>query len=194
MVVGITGGIGSGKSTVVKMFSEFENIAVYLADDQAKKLMNTSKEIRSKLITEFSSEVYIGDKLNRSFLANIVFKDKKKLALLNAIVHPTVHKHLNKFILDNKDKDYILYENAILFENGSDVICDKVITVTAPKEIKIERVVKRDKTTKKAVENRMKNQWSDVKKILQSHYLIENIDLTKVKNDVYQIHEKLTKR
>lgn len=194
MVVGITGGIGSGKSTVVQLFSTFENIAVYLADDEAKKLMNTSLEIKEKLIAEFSSEVYKNNQLNRPFLANIVFKNKEKLAVLNAIVHPVVHQHLSNFIKENKEKDYILYENAILFENGSDAICDKIITVTAPENIRIERVVKRDNSSVEAVKNRMKNQWSEVKKIVQSNYIIENLDLTVTELLVHQIHNKLTKR
>lgn len=192
MVVGITGGIGSGKSTVVKMFSKFKNIAVYVADNEAKKLMNTSAEIREKLIIEFSSEVYKNNELNRPFLANIVFNNKEKLAVLNAIVHPVVHKHLQDFIKKNAKKDYILYENAILFENESNTFCDKIITVTAPKEIRINRVVQRDKTTKEAVIKRMNNQWSSIKKELQSHYVIDNLELTKTKQQVAYIHNKLT--
>lgn len=194
MVVGITGGIGSGKSTVVNFFSEFKSIAIYLADDEAKKLMNTSEEIREKLIAEFSSEVYQNNELNRLFLANIVFKNKEKLAVLNSIVHPVVHRHLSDFIQKHQEKDYILYENAILFENGSDAICDKIITVTAPEEIRIDRVVKRDQTSREAVKNRINNQWSDAKKILQSHYIVENLELSKTKAQVLEIHKKLTKR
>ncbi len=164
MVVGVTGGIGSGKTSVVKMFSEFENIAIYLADNKAKELMNSSEEIRKKLIAEFSSEVYKNGELNRAFLANIVFNNKEKLAKLNVIVHPVVFQDFQDFIKKNSKKAYILYENAILFENGSDKMCDKIITIIAPKEVRINRVIKRDKTTKKDVENRMKNQWDDAKK------------------------------
>lgn len=194
MVVGITGGIGSGKSTVVNFFLELGNIAVYLADDEAKKLMNTLPVIKEKLIAEFSAEVYKNDKLNRSFLANIVFSNKKKLELLNSIVHPEVYKHLQDFIQKNKDKDYVLYENAILFENGSDEFCDKIITVTAPKELRIERVIKRDKSTREAVEKRMANQWKEIKKTQQSHYVIQNIEFEDTKAQVCDIHNKLTKR
>lgn len=191
MVIGITGGIGSGKSTVVKLFSKYKNIAIYLADDQAKELMISSKEIKEKLIANFSSKVYINNELNRSFLANLVFKDKKKLAVLNSIVHPVVHKHLQDFIIKHQDKNYILYENAILFENGSDKICDKIITVTAPEDIRIKRVVKRDNSTSQEVKNRIKNQWSDEKKVLQSNYVIHNIELPKTLEQVHQIHNKL---
>ncbi|WP_262914360.1 MULTISPECIES: dephospho-CoA kinase [Tenacibaculum] len=192
MVVGITGGIGSGKSTVLKLFKELGNIATYIADKEAKDLMNTSKVIQEKLVLEFGEEVYLNNKLNRPFLANIVFKNKEKLAVLNEIVHPVVYNHLENFIKNNIDKDYILYENAILFENGSDVFCDKIITVTAPEEVKINRVISRDKTSEKEVRNRMKNQWKDSKKILQSNYIICNVSLEETKGKVLKIHNKLT--
>lgn len=193
MVVGITGGIGSGKTTVVKLFKKFNNVVVYYADDEAKKLMNTSLVIKEKLIKEFSNEVFIAGKLNRPFLASIVFNDKKKLKILNAIVHPEVNKHLSDFIKLNKDKDYIVYENAILFENGSDYLCDKIITVTAMHESKVSRVILRDKTTKEAVEKRMNNQWGDTIKILQSHYVVYNEKLNECELQVLRIHNKLTK-
>lgn len=193
MVVGLTGGIGSGKSTIVTMFSEFENIAIYIADDEAKKLMHTSNEIKNQLISEFGSETYINNELNRPYLASIVFKNKEKLAILNAIVHPVVNQHLQNFIKENSSKAYILYENAILFENGSDSFCDKIITVTAPESIRINRVLKRDNSTIEEVKNRIKNQWSEAKKTLQSHYVIENLTLTQTKEQVLKIHNSLTK-
>ncbi|WP_299624178.1 dephospho-CoA kinase [uncultured Tenacibaculum sp.] len=192
MLVGITGGIGSGKTTVVKLFSQFENVAVYYADIEAKKLMNTSLEIRKNLIAEFSEEVYNEEGLNRPFLAKIVFENKEKLKILNSIVHPEVHKHLQNFIKENKNRDYILYENAILFENGSHKMCDVIITVTAPKEIRIQRVIERDKVAREAVLHRMNNQWPEVKKTIQSNYIIENLDLTKLAKNVEIIHNKLT--
>ena len=193
MVIGVTGGIGSGKTTIVKMFAKFDNVVVYYADEEAKKLMNTSKEIREKLQEVFSDEVYVDNKLNRPFLANIVFKDKKKLALLNSIVHPVVYKHLNDFITNNQDKTYILYENAILFENGSDAFCDKIIAVVAPLDVKLDRVVKRDATTKEEVLRRMNNKWADDKKTLQSNYVINNHMLRESELKVLNIHNKLTK-
>ncbi len=194
MVIGITGGIGSGKSTVVKMFSKFKNIAIYIADDEAKSLMNSSNIIKTQLIAEFGKDVYLNNNLNRPYLANIVFKDKQKLSVLNAIVHPIVNQHLQDFILKNNDKDYILYENAILFENGSNAFCDKIITVTAPEKIRIQRVLERDKSTIDAVKSRIKNQWSQSKKTLQSHYIIKNTTLTKTETTVLYIHNILTKK
>lgn len=193
MVVGVTGGIGSGKTTVVKMFAKQPNVAVYFADIEAKQLMNTSTEIKQQLIANFTEEVYENNQLNRPFLASIVFNDKEKLALLNSIVHPVVHQHFQDFIASNRDKEYILYENAILFENGSNVLCDKIITVTAPQNVKIERVIKRDNCTEKEVLQRMKNQWLDTKKILQSNYVVYNVDLQFTEQQVLGIHNKLTK-
>lgn len=192
MIVGITGGIGSGKTTVTNIFSEFEGVQVYHADEEAKKLMNTSPVIRKKVIEEFSEEAYNEEGLNRTFLANIVFKNKEKLKVLNSIVHPEVHKHLQEYVEKYKHKDYVLYENAILFENGSHKICDKIITVSVPEEIRIERVMKRDKTTREAVIDRIKNQWADAKKKIQSNYVIFNIELPNVKDQVEVIHNKLT--
>ncbi|WP_237276141.1 dephospho-CoA kinase [Tenacibaculum ovolyticum] len=193
MVIGVTGGIGSGKSTVVKIFSEFKDTAIYIADDEAKKLMHSSPDIKHKLISEFGKEVYIKDQLNRPFLASIVFKNKIKLNILNAIVHPIVNDHFQEFILKNANKQYIIYENAILFENGSNIFCDKIITVTAPENIRIKRVLKRDKTTENTVRNRIKNQWSEAKKILQSNYKVDNLTLTETKKEILRIHNILTK-
>ena len=158
MVVGLTGGIGSGKTTVTKFFQEFSNVAVYIADIEAKKLMNASASIQSKIIKEFGKESYKNNQLNSSFIADIVFKDKNKLASLNAIVHPEVEKHFQEFVTNNKDKSYILYENAILFENESNLFCDVIITVSAPLETRIQRVMQRDQSTRETVIDRIKNQ------------------------------------
>lgn len=193
MVVGLTGGIGSGKTTVLNLFRE-HNVAVYIADVEAKQLMNTSTLIKEQLVKEFGLNVYKENKLNRPFLAEIVFKDKNKLKILNSIVHPEVYKHLNNFIKNNSDKDYIVYENAILFENGSDTLCDKIITVTAPKLIRIQRVLNRDNTTEKEVLQRIANQWKEEKKLLQSNYIIENIELKDTQKTVQQIHNFLTQK
>ncbi len=193
MLIGITGGIGSGKTTVVKLFSKYKNIIVYYADFEAKKLMNTSKEIKTKIIEEFSGKAYNKNGLNREYLSKIVFENSEKLYVLNAIIHPEIHKHLESFINRHQGKEYILYESAILFENRSDTLCNKIITITAPEEIRIQRVMKRDKTSREAVINRMKNQWSDIKKKLQSNYLIVNLEFNNVEKQVTKIYNKLTK-
>lgn len=192
MIVGLTGGIGSGKTTVAKFFFEFDNVAIYIADFEAKKLMNSSKIIKDKLIKEFGELAFINDTLNRKYIAEIVFKDQEKLAKLNSITHPEVKKHFEKFVKINYNKKYIIYENAILFETKSNVKCDIIITVFAPINTKIQRVIARDSSTKNEVLNRMKNQWQDGKKILQSNYIICNENLEDTQNQVREIHNILT--
>ena len=191
-IVGLTGGIGSGKTTVAKFFAEFKNVAIYIADVEAKKLMNSSEILKTNLIQEFGQESFINNELNREFIAKIVFKDTEKLAILNSIVHPEVRKHFQNFIKKNQDKDYIIYENAILFESKSNLFCDIVITVYADLNTKINRVIARDSSTKTAVLNRMKSQWNDAKKILQSNYIIDNEKLEDTINQVHKIHNILT--
>jgi dephospho-CoA kinase len=191
-IVGLTGGIGSGKTTVANFFSEFDDVAVYIADFEAKKLMNSSKIIKKKLIKEFGEFAFIKGVLNRKYIAEIVFKDQEKLAKLNAISHPEVKKHFEKFVKNNSHKDYIIYENAILFETKSSALCDVIITVFVDVNTKIQRVIDRDSSTKMEVLNRIKNQWPDAKKILQSNYIIWNIDLKKTQNQVRDIHNNLT--
>ncbi|ARV05419.1 dephospho-CoA kinase [Polaribacter sp. SA4-10] len=193
MIVGLTGGIGSGKTTVAKLFSEYKNVAVYIADIEAKKLMNSSIIMKSKIIKEFGEEAYKDNQLNREFIANIVFNDKEKLTILNSIVHPEVKKHFQKFVLKNTKRDYILYENAILFESNNTSFCDVIISVFVPLKVRIQRVISRDNTSESAVLQRMKNQWLEAKKLLQSNYIICNIKLEDTKNQVAKIHNILTK-
>lgn len=192
MIVGLTGGIGSGKSTIVTYFRDFKNVAIYIADDEAKKLMCTSA-VRLKLINLLGKNTFVGQELQRKYIADIVFKNPKKLKELNNIVHPVVQNHFTEFIKLHNEADYILYENAILFENKNQAICNVVICVTTPLEIRIERLLKRDATTKAAIALRMKNQWSETKKTFQSNYIIENIFSEVAENEVKRIHNILTK-
>ena len=194
MIVGLTGGIGSGKTTIANFFAEFKNVVIYNADLEARNLMNTSPIIKTKMIEEFGQEAYQKNQLNRPFIANLVFKDKSKLAALNAIVHPEVKKHFQEFVIQQKDKDYIVYENAILFESKSNLKCDVIISVFAPLEVRVERTVLRDGSSKTDVENRIKNQWLEDKKLLQSNYVIANLTLENAYLEVVEIHNILTKR
>ncbi len=194
MIVGLTGGIGSGKSTVAAFFASFPNVVIYAADDEAKKLMNSSKIIKEKMITEFGSETYRNEELQREFLAKIVFNNPQKLAILNSIVHPEVRKHFQDFVKQNLDKKLIIYENAILFESKSNTLCDIIISVFASLETRIERVIQRDNCTSIDVLNRIKNQYSDESKMMQSHYVIMNENLKTAKNQVKYIHNILTKK
>tara|TARA_B100000795_G_scaffold269735_1_gene260127 strand:- start:1680 stop:2276 length:597 start_codon:yes stop_codon:yes gene_type:complete len=194
MIIGLTGGIGSGKTTVAKFFSEFDNVVVYIADLEAKKLMNSSVIIKDKLIKEFGEVSFVNQKINRKYISEIVFNDKQKLSVLNAIVHPEVKKHFQDFVELNAHKAYIIYENAILFESKSNLFCDFIITVYADVKTKIERVILRDSSTKEDVKSRMNNQWNDFKKIVQSNYIIYNENLDETKNQVNKIHNILTEK
>ena len=153
MIVGLTGGIGSGKTTALNCFKEFKNVAVYIADVEAKKLMNSSPVVREHnytmpLVTKSFSDQ---DLQSVHSLAKLVFRDTAKTATAQCqIVHPEVAKHFTEFCqLMNKDKAYVLYENAILFETKNDHFCDCVITVCAALEARISRIIKRDATTRR---------------------------------------------
>ncbi len=194
MVVGITGGIGSGKSLVVNEFLKFKNTVYYHADVEAKKLMSSSQEIRENIISSFGINSYNNNELNREYISEIVFKDVAKLQKLNSIVHPVVRNHFLEFISSQEKDTIILYENAILFEIGSDLLCDFVISVCAPFKERIKRVVERDQTTKEEVIQRMKNQWNDAKKKMLSNYLIWNVDKMQTMLKVQEIYNFLTKK
>ncbi|PHR68751.1 MAG: dephospho-CoA kinase [Lutibacter sp.] len=186
IVVGLTGGIGSGKTTILKMFQNLD-IECYIADIEAKKLMNSSKKIKKKLIEEFGKNAYTTLGLNRKYIAKIVFENPERLKTLNSIVHPRVHKHFEKFVKKVKSS-YVIYENAILFESKGAKKCDFIITVTAPISVRIKRILARDTTTKVDILNRMKNQFSDEEKASKSDYIINNIDLEKAQKEVQEIH------
>ncbi len=191
IVVGLTGGIGSGKTTVAKEFAAL-GIPTYIADEEAKKLMITSKTLKRKLIELFGEEAYLDGKLNKPFIAGIIFNDKTYLERMNAIVHPQIASHFKKW-KQKQHAPYVIKEAAILFENGSYKKVDIIITVTAPKELKIKRLLKRDDTTEEKIESIMKNQWSDDEKIKQSQYVINNVELAKTKQEVLKIHRQILK-
>ncbi len=189
IIVGITGGIGSGKTTVAKMF-EALGVPVYYADDEAKKLTNTSVAIRESLVLLLGEETYINGILNRKFLANKIFNDKILLEKVNAIIHPRVAEHFQGWIA-TQDYQYILKEAAILYESGGYKQCDKVILVTAPKESRILRVMERDNVSKEEVEARMRNQWEDSEKIKLADFIIQNDQISQTLKQVQALHQQL---
>ena len=193
MIVAVTGGIGSGKSLVIKEFSKYPDVVIYIADEEAKRLMTTSTIIRKKMKQAFGEEAYVKGELNREFIASIVFKDERKLKEINAIVHPEVFKHFFEFAHSHKDK-IILYESALVFETGYAKKFDYVITVAAPLHTRIERIIARDKTTQEQVFQRMSKQWREDKKILQSHYLISNQQIEETKAQIKRIYNILTEK
>ncbi|AXT54796.1 dephospho-CoA kinase [Aquimarina sp. AD1] len=188
-VVGLTGGIGSGKSTVAKMFAEL-GVSVYIADDEAKKLMNEDLGVKNHIVKLLGEKSYIDGELNRPFIADKVFNDKELLKQLNSIVHPAVADHFIKWKNEQKS-EYVIKEAAILFENGGYKQCDYTILITAPKETRIQRVLKRDNTTKSQVLTRLKNQWEDSKKIPLADFVIINTKLEETWLQVKKIHNKV---
>ncbi len=184
-IIGLTGGIGSGKTTIANYFKSF-GIPVYIADDEARKIMQ-SVEIISAIKNVFGDEVFENEKLNREELAKIVFNNPEKLEKLNNIVHPAVKKHFEQWLLQHTAAPYVIYEAAILFESGSYKNCDLIITVTAPIESRIKRVVERDKTTRELVLKRINAQWTDEQRISKSDFIIENTSMETTKSEVVKI-------
>lgn len=192
MIVGLTGGIGSGKSTIASLFKDL-GVPIYIADHRAKLLMESDQRIRERIIYEFGSQAYSGSKPNRKLLADIVFKQPDKLAVLNSIIHPVVRADFDSWYAD-QTYPYVIKEVAILFESGGDKLCDAIITVTAPKEVRIQRVINRDQSKRSEVEDRMRNQWTDQQRVEKSTYVIENIDLEATKDKVRGIHHRILKK
>lgn len=192
MLVGLTGGIGSGKTTVAKMFMDL-GVPVFIADEEAKILMRSSKVIKRKLIQLFGEKAYIDGELNKPFIASQIFNDKEMLQRMNDIIHPKVGKRFKKWVL-KQDAPYVLSEVAILFENDSYKKYDCIITVVAPEDLRIKRILERDATSKKKIKAIMNNQWSDEDKIKYSDYVINNDTLEDTESQVAKIHAKLTRK
>ena len=184
-IIGLTGGIGSGKTTIANYFMA-AGIPVYIADDEARKIMQ-SDEIIAEIKKTFGSAIFENGILNREKLAQIVFGDAEKLKLLNAIIHPAVKKHFQNWILNHKNSPFIIYEAAILFESGSYKDCDKIITVTAPMESRIPRVIQRDNSSRDQVLKRINAQWNDNQRIAKSDFVIQNDSLENAKSEVDKI-------
>ena len=171
--IGVTGGIGSGKTVVSTLF-RLHDIPVFNADKVARELNDSSPFIRAQLIFHFGEELYSGTRLNRKQLASLIFQDKEKLAIVNNIIHPVVSSSFNEWCSERNDHSLVVIDAAVLIEAGFHRIVDKVITVTAPQAMRIERVMKRDQSARHEVEVRMRHQLSDEEKIKQSDFVIYN--------------------
>lgn len=189
MVVGLTGGIGSGKSTIATMFKEL-GVPVYNSDERAKHLMNTSKKIKKQLIKLLGKKAFVDDQLNRGYIAKKVFNDVDLLEQLNGIVHPVVRKDFIKWS-KKQTTQYVIQETALLFENNAQNLYDSVILITAPKELRIERVLSRDESSREQIIARMNNQLDDKAKLELAKYVIENIDLESTASKVVEVHEAI---
>lgn len=190
--VGITGGIGSGKSTVSRFFSEL-GVPVYDSDQRAKSLMQHDDSIIIKIKKEFGDGSYLNNVLNRSHIAEIVFKNELKLKQLNAIVHPVVRTDFNNWLSQNSNAKFVIKEAAIMIESGAYKDLDKLIVVNANREQKIKWIKKRDHLLLEDIENRIQNQLSDKIRNQYADFIIENNSSKKeLKQQVLSIYNKLT--
>ncbi|UOY06923.1 dephospho-CoA kinase [Muricauda sp. SCSIO 64092] len=189
MIVGLTGGMGSGKSTVAAFFREL-GVPVYDSDEEAKLLMVDSEEVRKDIVQLFGPGAYHGKKLNKAFISKIVFNEKEKLKQLNAVVHPAVRKHFLSWV-QSRDFPYVIQETALIFENKAQKNYDLVILVTAPEKVRIQRVMDRDAMSEAQIKARLGNQLSDESKIPLADHMIENIDLEQTKKDVGKLHKTI---
>ena len=187
--VGLTGGIGSGKSTVAELMRD-RGIAVYDSDSRAKALMAGDEALRQALIAEFGAECYTAEGLNRPWLAQRVFSNEAELARLNAIVHPAVMRDFATWA-EAQEGNYVVLESAILLEAGWEGHVDVVVAVMAPYELRLERAMQRDGASREQIEERMRNQMSDEERTDRAKYAIVNIDLEELEEDVEQLHRRL---
>lgn len=188
--VGVTGGIGSGKTMVCSIFKHL-GIPIYNADEEAKKLIHSNQAIKDFIRSRFGNDLFVQDKLDRKKLAAIVFNDPVALNDLNAVVHPTVRNDFELWLKAVSKAPYIIKEAAILFESGADKGLDKIITVTAPEELRIERVIKRDRATSNEVKKRMSLQSSDEYKIKKSDFILINDGNGLILPQILTIHQQL---
>lgn len=188
--LGITGGIGSGKSTVSELFS-ICGIPVYIADTESKRLTATSPVIREQLTNVFGYEIFANGVLDKKLLASYIFNDEKKLEIVNKIIHPVVKDDFSEWIKKNNRYSIVAQESAILFESGFNNLMDKTLTVYSPAEMRIKRVMFRDKVSREEVISRMKNQMADEEKTKLSDFVIVNDEKGSLIDQVIVIINKL---
>jgi len=185
-IIGLTGGIGSGKSTVLELF-KILGVKTYSADESAKKLVNTEPYLINLIKSSFGDNIYDKGLLNSKKLSKIVFEDKEKLKLLNSIIHPAVAKDF-KLFLNSNNEDYIVKEAAIIFETKSENNYDKIIFIQSPLEIRIERVINRDNISREEVMKRINNQLDENLIIDKCDYVINNVNKEDLEDKVLSIH------
>ena len=188
-IIGLTGGIGSGKSKIMSVFSTY-GIPCYESDRRAKWLMQMDAELKSQIKSFFGDQIYEKDQFNQRKLAKLVFAEKGKLEALNSLVHPRVKMDFKSFV-SQQNTPYIIKEAAILFETGGEKDCDATILVTAPEKLRLQRVLNREKISSMDLKARINNQWSDSRKIPLADYVINNIDWDKTLKKINEIHQKL---
>jgi dephospho-CoA kinase len=186
--IGLTGGIGSGKSIVARVF-ETLGIPVYYADDAAKRLMSTNENLKESIIKNFGEECYKSGQLDRKQLASIVFNNKEKLKLLNSLIHPATIADANEWMKKQKSA-YIMKEAALLFESGADKNLDYVIGVLSPADLRIKRVMQRDGLTEKEVMQRIDQQMDEKEKMKRCDFIITNDEKQLVLPQILELDKK----
>ena len=174
IIVCLTGGIGSGKSKILN-FLKKKGFPCYDSDKRAKQLVNSNLELKNKIKKEFGNDIYKLEEIDSKTLSNIVFNKPDKLKLLNSIIHPYVRNDFNEFKLKTK-ASLVFKESAIMFESKTNLLCDFIVLIKAPIQVRINRITKRDLIDESIVKSIMLNQWSDEKKEVLSDKIIENID------------------
>jgi len=188
-IIGITGGIGSGKTTVCGIFAEL-GVPIYYADDRAKAVMVEDAELMASIIEAFGKEAYTDGKLNRPFLGQQVFTSEERLAKLNSLVHPAVARDFMKWVAAHSQAPYIIKEAAILFESGAYKAVQETVLVTAPEQMRIQRVMQRDAVSESEVRQRMANQWIEGRKEEMADHIIVNDGHQLLIPQVLELHRK----
>jgi dephospho-CoA kinase len=191
--VGVTGGIGSGKSLICQVFSHL-GVPVYFADEAAKNLMDYDPGIKKGLTDVFGATIYAGGKLNRPKLAGLIFDDPKLLADVNRIVHPGVRHNFIEWCSSFTSVPFVIQESAILFESNTFKLFDYIILVAAPEEMRIQRILNRPGMTREKILEIMKNQLPEGEKILRSHFVIKNDETTMILPLILSIYTEISKR
>ncbi|MGB0367063.1 MAG: dephospho-CoA kinase [Flavobacteriaceae bacterium] len=186
-IIGLTGGIGSGKSRIVAVFTAL-GVPCYIADQEAKKLMVDNARVKQQIIDLFGEKAYNQNDLNRAYIGELVFNDSQKLAALNAIIHPEVAQDFSVWV-SQQDYPYVIKEVAILFETAGYKAVDQSILITAPKEIRLQRAMKRDQCTKEEVLARMNNQWEDEQRLPLASHVIENLAWKDTEKEIKRLHK-----
>jgi dephospho-CoA kinase len=187
--IGLTGGIGSGKSTVAKIF-EVLGIPVYYADDAAKNIMNEDEELKQEIIKHFGTPSYINNKLDRKYISEKVFNNKEDLSLLNSLVHPATIRDAENW-MKHQTTVYSIKEAALIFESGAEKLLDYTIGVSSPENLRIERTMKRDNISEEEVKDRIKNQMSEEKKMSLCNFVVTNDEQQPLLPQVIALHKQL---
>jgi len=186
-IIGLTGGIGSGKSRVVEVFTTL-GVPCYIADQAAKKLMINNAMVKQQIKDLFGEKAYNQNGLNRTYIGELVFKDPEKLKALNAIVHPAVAQDFSEWV-SQQDCPYVIKEVAILFETGGYKAVDQSLLITAPKEVRLQRAMQRDQITKEEVLARMNNQWEDEQRLPLASHVIKNLAWKDTEKEIKRLHK-----